>query len=189
MSAEKSVPCRHRGAPPEEVVERVVDLISNIGQDESYLYSRGLSADEYQLALPTAIEKMRGSKTASNSDRRDFLALLLNELVQKGAASSVSKPAYGADTVYRVSVPSLGEVAIIQKGCPDGAHSSQAWSIPEWATETYLWWLCPSLSNEPGVHVMKGINRLRGRFFEKQSETLDGIIFHNDLCGSDLRLT
>lgn len=187
MSAEESVPCRHRGAPPQDVVERVVDLITNVGKDEAYLYSRGLSADEYRLALPTAIEKLRGSKTASNSDRRDFLVLLLDELVKKGAVSSVSKPTYGKDTVYRVCVPNFGDVAIIQKGCPDGAHSSQAWSIPEWATETYLWWLCPSLSSEPGEHVVKGINRLRGRFFENPSETLDGIIFHNDLCGSDLR--
>ena len=33
MGAEEAAPCRHRGAPPEEVVTQVVDLIQAIGED------------------------------------------------------------------------------------------------------------------------------------------------------------
>ena len=78
-------------------------------------------------------------------------------------------PDYGRDTVYRLSIPDIGDVAVVQKGCPDGKHSSVAWSVPDWAVETYLWWLCPSLKNHPGWHVSAGVKRLRGEFFSSKS--------------------
>lgn len=187
MAAEEAAPCRHRGAPPKEVVSRVVDIIRDIGADPSYLYQRGLSADEFQLALPTAIEQLRGQRSASNAERRDFLISLLDHLVAVGAISAYALPLYGADTVYRLDVPGVGDVAIIQKGCPDGKHSSEAWSVPDWAVETYLWWLCPSLKNDPGWHVSAGVNRLRRQFFSDRPDAIDGIVFHNSLCGTDLR--
>ena len=102
----------------------------------------------------------------------------------RGLISTYDIPAYGDDTVYRLAIEGIGEVAIIQKGCPDGAHSSVRWTRPSWASETYLWWLCSSLAYEPGEHVVKGVNRLRQRFFSEASGHLDGVIFHNQLCGS-----
>lgn len=187
MAAEEAAPCRHRGAPPEEVVARVAEIIREIGGDEGYLQQRGLSASEFELALPTAIEKLRGSRSASTGDRRDFLTMVFRHLETSGAITSFSTPIYGEDTVYRLAVPGLGDVAIIQKGCPDGRHSSVAWTVPAWAQETYLWWICPSLKGDPGWHVSAGVRRLRGEFFSSRPDALDGVIFHNDLCGSDLR--
>jgi hypothetical protein len=155
MTAEEAAPCRHRGVPPTEVVDRVIGIINSIVGDEAYLYARGLSSSEYRMALPAAIERLRGSTAASTSDRRDFLTMIFNHLVSLGTITSFTAPVYGKDTVYRLVVPAVGEVAIIQKGCPDGNHSSVAWTVPEWAAETYLWWLCPSLAANPGEHVSK----------------------------------
>jgi len=125
--------------------------------------------------------------SASNAGRRQFLTSFLGHLVDQGLASNVSTPAYGDDTVYRLDVPEIGAVAIIQKGCPDGAHSSVRWSVPDWAQETYLWWLCSSTKAHPGEHIAKGVNRLRQRFFSDSAGTLSGVIFQNELCGSSLR--
>lgn len=187
MGVEQAAPCRHKGAPPEAVVAQVVRLIQAIGDDEAYLHSHGLSADEFRLSLPTAIEQMRGRSSASNKERRDFLALIFDHLAEVGAISGYTEPSYGSDTVYRLTVPELGDVAIVQKGCPDGRHSSVAWSVPDWAEETYLWWLCPSLKNDPGWHVSAGVKRLRGEFFSSRPDELDGVIFHNKTCGTDQR--
>ncbi len=187
MAAEDAAPCRHRGAPPEDVVARVVDTINAIALDASYLLARGLSSEEFQLSLPAAIEKLRGSRSASNGERRDFLTLILDFLTESGAISGYTRPAYGADTIYRVTVPGLGDVALIQKGCPDGRHSSVSWTVPDWAVESYLWWLCPSLKGEPGWHVSAGVNRLKAQFFSDRPDFIDGVIFHNNLCGTDLR--
>ena len=187
MGIEQAAPCRHRGAPPEGVVAQVIRIIQAIGDDHAYLYSRGLSAEEYRLALPVAIEQMRGRSSASNKERREFLALVFDHLVSSGAISKYTVPNYGSDTVYRLSVPDLGDVAVIQKGCPDGKHSSVAWSVPDWAAETYLWWMCPSLKNDPGWHVSAGVKRLRAQFFSARPDELDGAIFHNQTCGTDQR--
>ena len=81
MGVEQAAPCRHKGAPPEAVVAQVVRIIEAIGQDDAYLHSRGLSPEEYRLALPVAIEQMRGRSSASNNERRDFLTLMLDHLV------------------------------------------------------------------------------------------------------------
>jgi hypothetical protein len=130
---------------------------------------------------------MRGSQSANNNERRDFLAGIFGHLVNIGAISEYVQPAYGRDTVYRLAVPNIGDVAVIQKGCPDGKHSTVAWSAPAWATETYIWWLCPSLKNQPGWHISAGVNRLRREFFSERPDTIDGVIFHNSTCGTDLR--
>lgn len=187
MGVEQAAPCRHRGAPPEAVVTQVVRIIQTISEDNAYLNSRGLSPEEFRLALPVAIEQMRGRSSASNKERRDFLALVLDHLVAAGAIAGYAPPRHGSDTVYRLAVPDIGDVAIVQKGCPDGKHSSVAWSVPDWAAETYLWWLCPSLKNDPGWHVSAGVKRLRREFFSLRPDELDGVIFHNRTCGTDQR--
>lgn len=187
MGVEQAAPCRHKGDAPEAVVAQVVRIIQTIGEDDAYLHSHGLSPEEYRLALPVAIEQMRGRSAASNRERRDFLALMFDHLVSSRAIDRYTVPDYGRDTVYRLSIPDIGDVAVVQKGCPDGKHSSVAWRVPDWAVETYLWWLCPSLKNHPGWHVSAGVKRLRGEFFSPRPDALDGVIFHNRTCGTDLR--
>jgi len=151
------------------------------------LNRHGISLGEFQEALPAAIETLRGSMSASTADRREFLGGLLDFLLTTGAVQSVRKPEYGDDTVYRLSIVGQPDVAVIQKGCPDGAHSSITWSTPDWAGETYLWWLCDSMTYHPGEHIQKGVNRLRKRFFDDRPDTLAGVIFHNQVCGGPRR--
>ena len=182
-----SAPCRHVGSPPTAVVERAALAIKALASYPAVLAEYGITPGEFDAAFPAAVESLRGSMSASNFDRREFLLKVLSHLVERELVSSVTQPAYGQDTVYRLNVPNLGAVAIIQKGCPDGAHSSTRWVAPEWAAETYLWWLCPSLAAHAGEHVAKGVNRLRKKFFTDEANTLSGVIFHNDLCGTQHR--
>lgn len=188
MGAETAAPCMHPGAPPEDVITLVVSAVSAIAADEEFLQRRGLTAQEFELALPAAIQRIRGSAAASNSDRRLFIVALFQMMVDREIILKFDTPDYGDDTIYRLYIPDGRSVAIIQKGCPDGAHSSVNWTAPDWADETYLWWLCDSLQYEPGEHVVKGINRLRNRFFSSEYvDAVDGVIFHNATCGTALR--
>ncbi|WP_144070108.1 hypothetical protein [Nonomuraea indica] len=188
MDAEDSMPCRHAGAPPQPVVDSVIALIRNLGAESALLGQYGLSSQEYNAALPAAVEGLRGSMSASVQDRKAFLGTLFQYMLDKGAISGLERPRYGDDTVYRLKISGFGDVAVIQKGCPDGAHSSVRWSAPTWAQETYLWWLCDSMRYEPGEHLSKGVNRLRQRFFGDYPDTVDGVIFHNHLCGTNQRI-
>ena len=188
MGAKEAAPCRHAGVPPQIVIDNVIQLIRNLGADETNLRRYGLTSEEYRGALPAAIETMRGSMSASSGVKRSFLESLFRAMTEAGVISDVQIPTPGADTVYRLSVPGAGDVAVIQKGCPDGRHSSVSWSAPNWATETYLWWVCDSTRVEPGEHIKGGINRLRQRFFSNAPDTIDGVIFHSPLCGTPGRL-
>lgn len=185
---EDAAPCRHAGAPPPDVVRKVDDLIQKLVTETAVLAKYGLTAEEYRDALPSAIEAARGSMSASNADRRRFLLDILEALQQACLVDSITKPQYGDDTVYRLGITGFGHVAIIQKGCPDGTHSSIRWSVPDWAREAYLWWLCDSMKSEPGEHVAKGIQRMRPRLLDSADRTVDGVIFHNHLCGTPKRL-
>ena len=187
MDAKLAAPCRHAGVPPAPTVEKVSALIEGLAFDEAFLASRGISASEYTSALPMALEAMRGSQSASNSDRRLFLRSIFDEMLSRQIIARYEIPSYGEDTVYKLHISDYGDIAVIQKGCPDGAHSSVRWTRPAWARETYLWWLCSSLAYEPGEHVSKGVNRLRQRFFSEAADQLDGVIFHNELCGTPER--
>lgn len=187
MSSERAAPCRHAGTPPSSVIQKVSAVIASLSNDATFLASKGLTADEYLNALPSAIEALRGSQSASNTERRRFLIELFQAMLARGLISNLTMPSYGDDTVYRLTIENFGDIAIVQKGCPDGAHSSVRWSAPDWARETYLWWLCSSLKADPGEHIVKGVNRLRQRFFSEAPDTIDGVIFHNELCGSAKR--
>lgn len=187
MGLEQALPCRHAGVPLPAIIDKVRLAIESLGTHEEYLAALGLTADEYRNALPLAIEQIRGSKSASSGNRREFMIELLESMRARDLIDGLQTPDYGKDTVYRLSIAHYGDVAVIQKGCPDGAHSSVRWTQPDWARETYLWWMCSSLSAEPGEHVAKGVNRLRQRFFSETPGVLDGVIFFNEICGTPLR--
>ncbi|MGQ4361268.1 hypothetical protein [Streptomyces sp. SAS_272] len=185
METDNAAPCRHAGVPPAAVVGSVVRLIENLGAHPDLLASHGLSQQEFAGALPAAIEQIRGRKSAGGGGgRREFVTTMLQGLVNRGVATALEVPKQGDDTVYRLAVKGLGNVAIIQKGAPDGVHSSVNWAVPDWAQEAYLWWVSDGMTRNPGSDVVKGVGRLRKVFFEDPRRMLDGVIFQSGLCGT-----
>ncbi|RXH56723.1 hypothetical protein GRAN_0033 [Granulicella sibirica] len=51
------------------------------------------------------LEAMRGSQSASNSDRRLFLRTIFDEMVSREIISGYDIPTYGEDTIYKLHVP------------------------------------------------------------------------------------
>ncbi|MER5978619.1 hypothetical protein ABT142_19220 [Streptomyces sp. NPDC001857] len=158
-----------------------------MGEHPDLLRSHGLTEHEFAMALPAAIEQIRGRKSAENAPRRDFMASLMQGLVDKGVATALEKPDYGGNTVYRLAVDGIGNVAIIQKGAPDGAHGSVKWEVPDWAHEAYLWWVNDGMTRHPGSDVAKGVSRLRNVFLSGSRRMLDGVIFQSSICGTGNR--
>jgi len=188
MGFETAAPCRHRGAPPDDLVNQVTHLLEEVvAKDEPYLQSKGISVDEFECAFPSAIERIRGSWAANNRDRRDFAEIVVKHLAQTKVIKGYDVPRYGDSTIYRLMLKDGKHIGVIQKGCPDGAHSSTRWERPSWADELYLWWLCSSLKFEPGEHVWKGISRVRKKVAREAKNQLDGVVFFNSLCGSPQR--
>lgn len=185
MSYKDSTPCRHRGAPSEDLVNQTINLIQNVlAKDVEYLNKNGISRDEFERSFSVAIERIRGSNAANNKERRSFACSVIEKLRDSGSVTSFDVPKYGKDSVYRLRLVNGKQVGIIQKGCPDGAHSSTNWTRPDWADELYLWWLCSGLTLQPGEHIWKGVSRVYNKVTSESKNQLDGIIFYNDLCGT-----
>lgn len=185
MTHAYAAPCRHRGVPSAQVVNQVLTLLSqSLAEDSAYLAANGLTPTEYMDALPTAVEHLRGSMAASNQSRRDFVGAVIKQLVDSGAIERFQVPKYGEHTIYRLFLKDGKQVGLIQKGCPDGAHSTVNWARPDWADELYLWWVCDSKKFEPGEHVWKGVGRVRSKVSKPGADQLDGVIFYSDQCGT-----
>ena len=118
MGVEDAAPCRHRGAPPEAVVAQVVRVIQAIGEDHAYLHSRGLSAEEYRLALPVAIEQMRGRSSASNKERRAFLALVWTIWCHPGRSANIPRRATEATPFIGLPFPASETLPSSRRGAP-----------------------------------------------------------------------
>jgi len=188
MEIEQSLPCMNIGAPSEPLVSQVVAFLNDtLLNDVAYLNRNGLSIDEMSRAFPAAIERIRGSRAASNQTRRDFVRTTLEHLLEHGFIRSLDLPQYGKDTLYRVVLLDGTKVGVVQKGCPDGAHSSINWERPEWADELFIWWCCSSSAMQPGEHVWKGVARLRKKIQSEPMNQLDGIIFESEVCGTPAR--
>lgn len=180
-----AAPCRH---PTERNVEQVARLIQSLlPLDGECLARYGLTPEEYSRAFPAAVERLRGSWAASQAERRHFLSGLLTHLVTTGAIESFTRPTYGEDTVYTCRLATGMRIAIIQKGCPDGKHSSINWARPSGIDEAYLWWVCSSARYNPGQHVWKGVKRLLAKVSEVGSDQLDGVVFFSSECGTPTR--
>lgn len=188
METDDAAPCRHAEIPPAPIVDSVVRLVESLNLHPDLLVDHGITPKEFTWALPAAIEQIRGRRSAGVGARREFMTAMLQGLVGKGVASALETPPPGADTVYRLTVVGLGDVAIIQKGAPDGAQGSVKWKVPDWAQEAYLWWVFDGMNRHPGSEVAKGVSRLRKVFFAEDRRQLDGVIFHNELCGTASRL-
>ncbi|MER7046911.1 hypothetical protein [Streptomyces jumonjinensis] len=188
METDEAAPCRHAGIPPATVVDSVVRLVENLGAHPGLLAKHGLTQQEFSNALPAAIEQIRGRRSAATGARQEFMTIMLQGLVDRGIASALEVPKSGADAVYRLTVDGIGDVAVIRKGAPDGTQGSVNWSVPDWAQETYLWWVFDGMKRNPGSEVAKGVSRLRKVFLTEDRKMLDGVIFHNDLCGTPGRL-
>ncbi len=139
------------------------------------------------MAYDQAVERIRGRMSASDATKRGFVEAILSEGVRQKVFRSWSLEDAPLSKVYRLELTSGGTVGLIRKGCPDGNHMNR-WSRPAWASELFLWWLCPtSQVRDPGANIWKGIARYRSRLQRSRREQLDGVIFHDQLCGTPQR--
>lgn len=110
MGFEQAAPCRHRGAPSDDLVNQVVNLLARvIARDDALLQSNGLSPEEFKRAFPAAIERIRGSWAASNRDRRDFAKQVIEHLAQSGVIQEYDIPKYSDSTIYRLLLSIVSE--------------------------------------------------------------------------------
>ncbi|MBX3277678.1 MAG: hypothetical protein KF868_06715 [Acidobacteria bacterium] len=185
-SRDDAVPCRHR--PMQGEVERVKDLLSTLADKApDLLRDHQVSIEDYPMLLRAAVESLRGTASATTSDKRRFIEAILDYGVNRKIFHSREFVGTKGRQDYRVKLRDGTIVGIEAKGCPDG-NNTTIWERPGWAKEFIVWSMCPeSLANNPGKGIWSGVaTRLMPKLAAEKT-VVDAFIFWDGRCGSEHR--
>jgi hypothetical protein len=181
-----TLPCRH--SVDSAQVEAVKDILSNLATSSPELLGdAGVTAQQFPMLLRAAIESLRGTASATTSDKRNFLETTLTYGVEQGVFTGWEFVGTENRQDYRVDLPDHTAVSIEAKGCPDG-NNITIWDRPGWAQEFIVWSMCPeSLAHQPGEGVWSGIATRLIPKLTAEKAVVDALIFWDARCGSALR--
>lgn len=148
----------------------------------------GLSEDEfYRLGVfRGAIQKIRGTLSASMAEKRNFVARVLNYMQGEGHIREW-EPAGGQNRHdYMVTLNSNRLAAIELKGCLDG-NNTNIFERPPHVHEFIIWSVCTNEASDPRLNAWSGIHtRLSAEIISK-GQLVDGLIIWDWLCGTIAR--
>jgi hypothetical protein len=173
---------------PSEDIDRVKLLLHELpAAAPNALLDRGIAPENWEMLLRAAVESLRGTASATTSDKRRFVEAVLEFGVDRGVLGAWRFIGTEGRQDYRVSLPDGTVVGIEAKGCPDG-NNTGIWDRPGWADEFVVWCLCPeSLAHPPGKGVWSGIATRLIPKMTAEHVVVDAMIFWDGRCGSALR--
>lgn len=130
-----------------------------------------------------AIERIRGQFSASMSDKRDFIKLILNELQDQNLIQDWQSAGGSNRFDYSVKMAS-GKIAVIElKGCLDG-NNTTIFERPPHAQEFVIWSVCQNPAADPKRNAWSGIHtRLSAEIIDKKKQ-VDGLVIWDMVCGT-----
>lgn len=130
-----------------------------------------------------AIEKLRGTQSATTAEKQAFVSDVLSWLGKQGIIESWRSAATAERHDYEVIMPSGRVCAIEAKGCLDG-NNTNIYQRPPNADEFVIWSLCQNPGADPRHNAWSGIHtRLSAEIIHK-GELVDALIVWDDLCGT-----
>ena len=181
-----TLPCRHGLAGSQ--IHEVKRLLTGLAVEApELLRARGVDPGDYDILLRAAIESLRGTCSATTTDKRRFLEAILDFGVEQRIFKRWRFEGTENRQDYRVDLIDGVVVGIEAKGCPDG-NNMTIWDRPGWANEFVVWSMCPeSLAHDPGKGVWSGIaTRLIPKLAAERA-IVDAMVFFDARCGTDRR--
>lgn len=185
-SSRDTLPCRHLF--PSHSIDTVKELLTRLPQiSPELLRQANIPTEDWLPLLRAAIESMRGTSSATGTDKRRFISAVLKHCEQRKVIDSWTFIGSRGRQDYRVDLPDGTAVAIEAKGCPDG-NNTTIWDRPSWADEFVIWSLCPeSLAHAPGEGVWSGVATRLMPKVAAERKVVDAFIFWDGRCGTNLR--
>lgn len=149
------------------------------------LGQHGLESEEFWRSglFRGAIERIRGTFSATTSSKQAFVADVLNWLQQNGRINGWVKAGAQDRHDYEVSLLGNRVCAIEAKGCLDG-NNTNIFQRPANADEFVIWSLCQNPGADPRHNAWSGIHtRLSAEVVHKR-EIVDAVIIWDELCGT-----
>lgn len=150
--------------------------------------SHGLTEAQFRASglFKSAIEKIRGTQSASMIVKREFMASVLNYMKHNGFIAGWNYTGAGERHDYQVEMNS-GRICIIEtKGCLDG-NNTNIFIRPPNADEFLIWSLCQNPGADPRHNAWSGIHTRLGAEIIYRKQKVDALVIWDMCCGTALR--
>jgi len=133
-----------------------------------------------------AIERIRGTKSATMSTKRRFVHKVLDHLRAIGEVSSWESSGSRDRHDFEVRFPDGRTCVIKAKGCLDG-NNTNIFTRPPNADEFVIWSLCQNPGSDMNHNVWSAVHTRLGPEIISEHKQVDGLIVWDMLCGTERR--
>lgn len=181
MTSDSPIPCGEN----KELRKKIQEFAEVLKTEAHKLGTHGLSEkDFYNSGLfRGAIERIRGQFSASMSQKREFVRLVLNYMQDKGFIKDWESAGEANRHDYVVDLLSGKKAAIELKGCLDG-NNTNIFDRPPHVQEFVLWSVCSNLGASPPHNVWSGIHTRLSAEIISRNQRVDGLIVWDWMCGT-----
>jgi len=130
-----------------------------------------------------AIERIRGTQSASTTEKRDFMALILDHMKSEGAIADWDFTGAADRHDYQIKFDDGWLCVVEAKGCLDG-NNTNIFERPANADEFLIWSLCQNSGSDPRHNAWSGIHTRLGAEIIHRQQRVDGLVVWDMLCGT-----
>jgi hypothetical protein len=181
LAKELTIPC----ALSDERKKSIEAYMSALVKAAPFIGDHGMTPEEFVQSglLASAVEKLRGTQSASTGKKKVFIDRILARLKSSGRISDFNFTGSGDRHDYHVTFPGNYQSVIESKGCLDG-NNTAIFERPANADEFVIWSLCQNAGSDPKKNVWSGVHTRIGTQIIAQRQLVDALIVWDMNCGS-----
>jgi len=175
------IPCE-RNSRLQKQIEEFAEVLTTQAHK---LGGHDLSEQEFYRSglFEGAIERIRGQRSATMRDKREFVKYILNYMEDKEFIAGWESTGGANRHDYNVTLKS-GRTAIIElKGCLDG-NNTNIFERPLNANEFIIWSICMNKGADPQRNAWSGIHTRLSAEIISHEKRVDGIVIWDMVCGT-----
>jgi hypothetical protein len=172
-----------------ETQRLIADYVSSLKQIAPLIGTHGMTEEDFWSSglLQSAVERLRGTQSATTGKKRTFISDILTFMQMQGAIADWKFSGSGERHDYEVLMPSGWLCVIEAKGCLDG-NNTNIFERPPNADEFIVWSLCQNPGSDPRHNAWSGIHtRLSAEIIHRR-QRVDGLIIWDMVCGTKGRI-
>ncbi|MEW7009981.1 hypothetical protein [Lentilitoribacter sp. EG35] len=178
------IPC----TPNSDAKKKIAQYSEELKIEAHKIGTHGLSKEEFYESgiFEGSIERLRGQKSASLAQKKQFVSLVLNHMQDDGYIIDWEEA--GAANRHDLSITlNSNRVAVIElKGCLDGNNTNIS-DRPAHAEEFVTWSLCQNKTSNLQKGVWSGIHTRMGADIVDTGKGHDGLIVWDWICNTIAR--
>ncbi len=168
-----------------ETQDRIHKYAEALKHSAHMIGAHGLSEDEFWRAglFRSAVERLRGTQAASMSEKRNFVAHVLDYLKDLALVKDWRFSGTGERHDYEVVLPDERMTIIETKGCLDG-NNTNIFERPPQADEFIIWSLCQNPGADPRKNAWSGLHTRLSAEIIHRNQRVDAVVIWDMVCGT-----